>query len=77
MTPAALMREAHERLAAAAQPPIARVLLANLPSGIGTAIEPCDPAPPVPRELVERVWTPLTAEERAWIEKTRQEGQGT
>lgn len=76
MTPAALMREAHLRLAASAQPPIARVLLADLPSGIGTAIEPCEPAPPVPRQMADRVAGKLTAEERAWIEKVRQEGQG-
>jgi hypothetical protein len=70
MMPAALMRDAVVRLAAAVQPPIAADLLANLPSGEGDNIEP-SPVGVTPREPIAPVWRRATDEERAWCAKMR------
>jgi hypothetical protein len=70
MMPAALMRDAVVRLAAAVQPPIAADLLAHLPSGEGDTIEP-GPVGVTPREPIAPVWRRTTDEERAWCARMR------
>jgi hypothetical protein len=70
MTPAAIMREAHLRLAAAVQPAIAAALRADVPSGEGASIEP-GPVGVTPREPIAPVWHRTTDEERAWCARMR------